>query len=277
MICLRGLTTSSEELKEAIVIDSYQSRWKCDLHLNCLCIPCKWPTLENEWQSTSETPLLIQATTCSICHEKGTWLCVHDGHMLCEKHVEIRKCHGSLHSPLSCPLAKKNSPLWPNPFAFMYRRGLTLQPGTQSADGKFKYSLNFHITVINFKGNLKITSWAHAKDKFPCRHFIPSSASIYLPAWRICIEPIQETFPTDLNKCRFNWSKAIIFILKQAKNASLKFPDYILKSHLEKNFLFLLKDEKAICIWCHTLYPTLELFALSKCSLFELNMLDNII
>lgn len=244
----------------------FQSKYKCDRHVNCPAIPFPWPVEEifADWNRGVFSPLLLEATRC-FCGNPATGFCMYGGHMTCHRHLESSLQTRRTRSPFLCPC--KRSPVWPNPFHAMHSAGELLHNGEQSKLVTFKD----HIVSVDSKMNvdLKIKSWLYPLDPFPNLFHVKGRNKMTVYAWRVAVEVVPVPGFTNLRRCHWFWTAAFP---KQTLHAIDKMTSTgRLISHPTDMFMFFyFADETIQCLCCKT-RSGVRSFAESGCSLYPLS------
>lgn len=288
-VCLQGLTSEVSVEKEIQNEGHYRSKVRCRRHENCVAVVCAWPveTLRKKWESktTCQDPLVKEASCCSLCGENASGLCIYGGHMVCWKHSNewVGKAKKTS-SPLQCMCEPgKKSPIWPNPFEWMYSssRGLILEMGDKREEGSF---LGDHLlTCVGSEGH-RIRMWAYQGDQFPQVEIWNTGSDGLerrkrIVAWRLCVEPSaldKKGAIYSLKRCKHFWfSAACSNTLKKIKSFFDEKEGWELVCHESKFFMFAYDraQKMVMCLSCRRSYAV-QLFDKSECCLFPKTELE---
>jgi len=278
-ICLHGLVTAVTRVDDADPTNDYFSKYRCRVHARCFAVPCAWPAQQilAEWQKkeTCKSALISEATKCSKCQKEGTFLCVYGGHMLCPSHVEpFTLINRKTKSPYQCLCEEsKGSPVWPNPFAYLYMpsNAIVLEDGDTVA--------NFSYMHFNFKffvgSKIIVKGWQYPFDTTPTMESFDSSINRKrIIKWRLCVvsnSVCNLNFGKQNSRCYQFWKNSPVRLCQdRIKAGSMKKePEQELFVHMTQlfGFLFALSRNEITCLNCKTCYAP-KTFAESPCSIF---------
>lgn len=266
--------------KEVQIESQYRSMMRCSRHANCVAVVCAWPVeaLEKLWEekTTCQALLVKEATRCSVCGEQASGLCIYGGHMVCANHS--KPWTGKLNrtaSPLQCLCDEgKKSPVWPNPFEWMYSsdNSVILEHGDRMEGASF--SDDNVLTCVTGTGQ-QIRRWAYKGDHYPAFEIWNTATGGVerkkrIVAWRLGVEMPKQNEKTHLKRCKNFWFSAACSanLLKIKKFFEVE-KEWELFSHERKFFMFAFHrgTGRLGCLNCRQTY-TAQLFEKSDCCLF---------